>query len=502
MGIDVGTTGSKVVVFSKSGQVIAHEYQEYSLIHPEQGWMELDAESIWVIIKKLIIKATANVKKDSVKAFSISCQGEAVIPVDKGGNSLYNAIVTFDARTSEQYEFWLNNFGKEKVFEITGMPLHPMYSINKIMWVKKNLPDIFKRANKFLCFEDFIFFKFGLAPTISYCLASRTMAFDVIKKVWSEEILRTAQISSDYFSNPIPSGEVIGEINTKIAKEVGLAGNVVGVAGGHDQGCGAFGSGIIAEGMAINACGTSDVICTIFNKPKLNKKMLENNYPCYPYVMKDKYMTITFNLTGGLLLRWYRDTFCYEEKLMAEKENKSTYKIIDDGIYNKPVNVFILPHFVGSGTPYLDSDSKGLIIGLDLETGKSKLSRAILESNVYDLMFNLEKLQLCGIVVNEIIAIGGGAVSKKWLKIKSDILNKEITTLKNHEAASLGAALLAGLAIGKYSSYKDAVESTIERNKYIKPDKKIYGAYKERYLIYKDLYESNKAILHRISNLR
>ncbi|MHB1252833.1 MAG: FGGY-family carbohydrate kinase [Candidatus Humimicrobiaceae bacterium] len=502
MGIDIGTTGSKVVVFSKSGQVIAYEYQEYPLIHPEQGWMELDAESIWVIIKKLIVKAAANVKKDSIKAFSISCQGEAVVPVDKDGNSLCNAIVTFDSRTSEQYKFWLNNFGKEKVFKITGMPLHPMYSINKTMWIKKNLPDIFKRTNKFLCIEDFIIMKFGLKPTISYCLASRTMAFDVIKKVWSEEILKTAGISSDYFSNPMPSGEVIGEINPTIAREVGLDSSVVGVVGGHDQGCGAFGSGIIKEGMAMNACGTSDVICTIFNEPRLNESMLENNYPCYPYVMKDKYMTITFNLTGGLLLRWYRDTFCYEEKLQAEKENKSIYKLIDDNIYNEPVNVFILPHFVGSGTPYLDSDSKGLIMGLDLETGKSKLSRAILESNAYDLKLNLEKLEASGIVVNEIIAIGGGAVSEKWLKIKSDILNKEINTLKNHEAASLGAALLAGLAIGQYSSYKDAADNTIERNKYIKPDKKIYEAYKIRYLIYKDLYESNKMLLHRISGLK
>jgi xylulokinase len=381
------------------------------------------------------------------------------------------------------------------------MPLNPMYSINKVMWFKKNLPDLFKRTKKFLCFEDFIFTKFGLEPTISHCLASRTMAFDIIKKVWSEEILKTAGICSDYFSKPLPSGEAIGNINPGVAKEVGFDNNVIGVTGGHDQGCGAFGSGIIKEGMAMNASGTSDVVCTIFNEPRLNKIMLENNYPCYPFVLKNKYMTITFNLTGGMLLRWYRDTFCYEEKLRAEKENKSIYKIIDDNIYSKPVNIFILPHFVGSGTPYLDSNSKGLIIGLDLETKKSKISRAILESNAYDLMFNIEKLEASGIIVNEIIAIGGGAVSKKWLQIKADILNRKITTLKNHEAASLGAALLAGLAIGEYPSYKNAVESTIETDRYIKPNKNNNETYKRRYAIYKDLYESNKTILHRISNL-
>ncbi len=502
MGIDIGTTGSKVVIFSRSGQIIAHEYQEYPLIHPRRGWVELDSELIWIIIKKSIAKAAARVKKDHVRAFSISCQGEAVVPVDKDGKSLYNAIVTFDSRTDKQYKFWLKNIGKDKIFEITGMPLHPMYSINKVMWIKKNLPDIFKRTYKFLCFEDFIFYKFGLVPTISYCLASRTMAFDVTKKVWSKEILKAAGISSNYFSNLLPSGQVVGEINSGIAKEVGLGNGVMGVTGGHDQGCGAFGSGIIKEGMAMNACGTSDVICAVFNNPRLNKEMLENNYPCYPYVMKDKYMTITFNLTGGLLLRWYRDTFCYEEKLKAEKENKSVYEIIDDNIHSEPVNIFILPHFVGSGTPYLDSNSKGMIIGIDLETDKSKLSRAILESNSYDLKLNLEKLENSGIVVNEIIAIGGGAVSDKWLRIKSDVLNKNIITLKNHEAACFGAALLAGLAIGQYSSYKDAVNSTIEQKIRFKPNKDVYDAYEKRYSVYKDLYKNNKTVLYRISNLR
>ncbi len=501
MGIDIGTTGSKVAVFNRSGEVLSNEYQEYSLIHPRQGWMELDAEFIWIKIKELIVKTNKKIKKDPVKAFGISCQGEAIVPVDKDGSSLYNAIVTFDSRTFEQYKFWLNNLGKEEIFKITGMPLHPMYSINKVMWIKKNLPDIFKRTNKFLCFEDFIFMKFGLKPAISYSLASRTMAFNVIKKNWSEEILKKAGININYFSSPVPSGRIIGEINPEVAKEVGLESGVLGVAGGHDQGCGAFGSGLIEEGVAVNACGTSDVISTIFNEPRLNENMLENNYSCYPYVMRDKYMTITFNLTGGLLLRWYRDTFCYEEKLQAEKENKSTYKIIDYNIYDKPVNIFILPHFVGSGTPYLDSNSKGLIIGLDLETSKSKIARAILESNSYDLKFNLEKLEKSGVIVDKIIAIGGGADSGKWLKIKSDILNKEITTLKNHEAASLGAALLAGLAIGQYSSYKDAVNNTIVRNKCIKPDKNIFESYEKRYLIYKDLYENNKTLLHKINNL-
>ncbi|MHB8278097.1 MAG: FGGY-family carbohydrate kinase, partial [Candidatus Humimicrobiaceae bacterium] len=147
-------------------------------------------------------------------------------------------------------------------------------------------------------------------------------------------------------------------------------------------------------------------------------------------------MTISFNLTGGLLLKWYRDNFCYEEKIISEKENQNTYDLIIKKMYPKPVNIFILPHFVGSGTPYMDSNSKGAMLGLDLETDKPKLSRAILESNAYDLKFNLDKLEKSGINIEKIVAIGGGAKSPEWLKIKSDVLGiyKEVN-LQN-EAAS------------------------------------------------------------------
>src|SRR4030042_1799646 len=218
LGIDIGTTGCKVIAFNKSAEILSYEYFGYPLIHPNEGWMELDAEYIWIKIKESISKINYKIKKDNIKAFSVSCQGEAIIPVDRFGNSLYNAIVTFDSRTYDQYKFWLKNLGKKEIFKITGMPLHPMYSINKIMWIKKNYKDIFKKTYKFLCFEDYIYMKFGLKN------------------------------------------------------------NVMGVTGGHDQACGAFGSGIVEEGTAMHAAGTSDVITAIFNQANLNEEMLKNNY--------------------------------------------------------------------------------------------------------------------------------------------------------------------------------------------------------------------------------
>ena len=461
LGIDIGTTGAKVSIFSKNGDILSSEYIEYPLIHPAEGWAELDPELIWGNLKVIIKKANQRIIKDKVTAFSVSCQGEAVIPVDKGFRAIYNAIITFDNRTQKQYEYWLNEMGAKRIFHITGMPLHPMYSINKIMWIRQNRKDIYKKAYKFLCFEDFILAKFGLNPTIDYSLAARTMAFDVLNKGWSKEILEMAEIDMNLLSEVKPSGEIVGEIDPAISGELGLEKSVIGVTGGHDQACGAFGAGIIDGNTAMNATGTSEVIAAVLDEPLINQKMLQNNYPCYPHVVKDRYITIAFNLTGGLLLKWFRDNFCQEEKKIAIRESRDPYDVMISGMHQECVNIFILPHFVGSGTPFLDPDSRGIIIGLDLESDKSKIIRAIIESNSYDLRFNIERLSECGINIERIIAIGGGSRSPKWLEIKAEILNRKIETIRNTEAACLGAALLAGVATSEYSSFRDAVSNTI-----------------------------------------
>lgn len=501
LGIDVGTTGCKAVAFSKNGEILAADYQEYALIHPQPGWAELDPDYIFNSIKKITNSVNKRLSKDKVKALAISCQGEAVIPVDKDGRCLYNAIVTFDGRTYEQYEFWKKGLGKETIFEITGMPLNPMYSINKIMWIKKHCRDIFKRTHRFLCFEDFIHYRLGITPRISYSLAARTAAFNTVKKEWSNIIFAEANIDSGLMSAPGPSGEIAGVIKNRVTGDFGFDDEIIITLGGHDQSCGAFGAGIIDENSAMNAAGTSDAITVMFKKPYLNEMMLENNYACAPYVIPDTYTALTFNLTGGLLLKWYRDNFCFEEKQKAVKTGRDVYSIIDENIYEKPVNIFVLPHFVGSGTPALDANSKGVIIGLDIQSSKAKLSRAILESNAYDLKLNLEKIEELGIKIDKVIAIGGGAKSGIWLQIKSDVLNKKISTLKNPEAASLGAALLAGISLGVYKDFNEAVSHTVKYDENFYPQSDCIKSYNKRFEIYKNIYSSNKYLLHRISKL-
>ena len=492
MGLDVGTTGCKAIAVNVGGRVIAQAYRDYPLVSPRQGWNELDSTVVWKSIQQVISAASHDVESDPIEALSVSSQGEAVVAIGKRGDTLGNFIVTFDNRTEPQSRWWEKKLGKRALFEVTGMPLHPMYSINKIMWLKENSPETYSRAWKFLCMEDFVIFKLCGRAVIDFSLAARTMCFDVVSKTWSGKVLSCADVDIELLSDPRPSGFPVETIRSEMASELGLGRGVIVATGGHDQPCGSLGAGAVLPGMTMNAIGTSDVLCPTLKEPVLSAGMLKSNYCCYPHVIKDTYTTITFNLTGGLLLRWYRDTFCQEEVQEAARVHADPYDIIIARASRHPADVYFLPHLVGSGTPTLDSESRGAITGITLNTTKSDLCRAVLDSNNYDLKLNMDALRKVGIPVEEIRAIGGGSKSATWLQMRADVLGKRITVPEISEAASFGAAILASVARGLFSDVRAGAEAWVKVARAYLPDMKMHEEYKGRFLNYLKLYPALK----------
>ncbi len=353
LSLDVGTTGCKAIIFDLKGRVTANTYREYPLTYPRPGWIELNANLVWIKIKECIEEVLAKDKSTKVKTISVSSQGEAFVPVNKKGDILYNSIVTFDNRAEKWVEWWDAQVSRTKIFEITGMPLSGTYTLNKILWFRENKPKLFAKVWKFLCYEDFIFLKMGLPPTIDYSLAAKTMGFDIHRKCWSKELLRVSELDEDVLSETKPSGEFIGKISRKGAAETGLPVGTRVITGGHDQAAGVLGAGVIEVAQAMDATGTTESIAILFDKPILNNKMLRYNYPSYPCVIKDKYITVAFNFSAGSLLRWYRDNFAKEEVKEAKKKKKNVYEVILEEAQKTPTNIYILPHFTITGTPYL-----------------------------------------------------------------------------------------------------------------------------------------------------
>ncbi len=501
LGLDVGTTGCKAVVFDVEGNVLSSAYREYPLLHPQSGWAELDPNQVWTKIEESIQEVANQVKADPIKALSISTQGEAFAPVDRAGRLLTNTAISFDIRGEEFTRWWDLKLGSKKIMEITGMPLHSMFSINRVMWLKKYHPDIYRRTWKFLCYEDLVIQKLGLPPTIDYSLAARTMAFDIVKKRWSREILSLAEVDESLLSEVRPSGTEVGRISSKVCSRLSLPSGVSVVTGGHDQPCGSLGAGVKEEELATEAAGTVDCIATVFKEPHLDQKMLENNFACYPHTISQFYISLAFNFTGGCLLRWFRDALGGEEKREAEKTGENVYSILINKATKEPSPLYLLPHFTTTGTPYMDPNSAGAILGLSLNTSKADLIKAILEGVAFEMKHNLVLLEEAGIPVRELRAIGGGAKSKKWLQLKADIYNRPLVSLKVSEAACLGAAILAGVGIGEYSSIEEAVETVVKKRESFYPHKEKAKIYEEKFAVYKDIYPTLKELNHQIRDL-
>jgi len=499
LGLDVGTTGCKAIIFDLQGRILGQGYQEYPLIYPQPGWAELDSDGVWAATGQAIRAASEQAgRADPVRALAISTQGEAVTPIDRQGRALANTIVTFDSRTIPQSEWWEATLGRQAIFQISGQPLHPMYTINKIMWWKQHRPELYQQAWKFLCYGDLTSYRLGADPGIDYSMACRTMAFDLHQERWSEQILDLAGVEAGRLATPAPSGTVIGKVSRAAADELGLPVGAAIVTGGHDQPCGALGAGIIEPGVAMDATGTVECITPAFDHPVLTDAMLQYNYPCYCHVAPGMYVALAFNFTGGSLLRWYRDVLGKQERDEAEVSGLDVYHIMLGLAADGPSSVFVLPHFTVTGTPWLDNYAKGAILGLSLATSKGDLIKGMLDGITYEMRLNLDYLAEAGVQINKLRAIGGGAKSAIWLQLKANIFNRPVYVLSVSEAACLGAALLAGVAVGEYREVDQAVAATVQVTESYQPEPAQVARYQERYQIYRQIYPTLKDLVHQM----
>ncbi len=501
LGLDVGTTGCKAIVLDPEGEVKSYGFQEYEVVYPKIQWAEQSPETVWNSVKKVVKEAIEKANVKMIKAIGLSVQGDAIIPVDKNIEPLYPAILGMDYRSNKEAEECSEVFGDRYLFEKTGMRPHPMNSLTKILWLKRHKRDVYNKTYKFMTYADFILAKLGVDskdPVIDFTMASRTMAFDLKKREWSQEILSKLDIDESLFSRPLPSGRIVGEISAKLADELNIDRGTLLVTGGHDQTCAGIGAGLVKEGISLDSHGSAEVISTALNKPYLNELMYESYYPCYIHAKENMYFTFALLHVSGIIFRWYRDNFAFEEIKIAKNQGRDPYDLITERLSREPSCLFVLPHFNGSGTPYCDLTSKGAILGLNLKVDKYDIAKAIMEGLTYELKINIERMKLCGIDLGEVRCVGGASKSSFWLQLKADILDMPIYTLKVKESACLGSAILAGYAVGIYNSIEEGVERAVKIDKEYIPDGDMSKIYKEKYNIYREIYHILKPLNQKI----
>jgi xylulokinase len=498
IGLDIGTTGCKAVLFDLDGSLIAKASREYSIDMPQTNWAEQDAEYVWDLSKGTMREIIQAAGAREISAIGLSVQGEAVIPVDKNGSALRPAILGMDTRTDEQNNWLANRFGSDYLFQRTGMPVHTVNTAPKLLWIKKYEPEIWKKAERFLLYEDFLINKMTGKPVISRCLASRTQLFDLHLDGWSVEILNALELDPLRLAPIKPSATPVGEMDWQLTEQLGLKKPPMIVTGGHDQACGALGAGLTRPGLSMVSTGTAEVLEVALNSPLVNQSLEKGNISVYAHVVPELYLAMALNHSGGLLLRWFRDQFCEEEKRTSDREKTDAYDLILRNAGLEPSSLLLLPHFAGSGTPLFDTSSKGAVLGLTFATTKTDFAKAILEGLTFELQYNLDIFKQGEIQIEELRAIGGGARSSLWLQMKADITGIRVIVPKVTEAASWGAALLAGVGIGCFNSIQQASKNTLQFHQTYKPKLERHQLYRAKYELYRQVYPSVIHLLHQL----
>ena len=498
LGLDVGTTGCKAVLFEQDGTLVARASREYPVDLPRPQWAEQDIEQVWTLAGDAVREAIAMAGVSEVAAIGLSVHGEAVTPVDRSGRPLRPTILGMDTRTGPQNDWLRARFGGEHLFQRTGMPIHTVNTLPKLLWIRDNEPDIWRRADKFLLVEDFFIHRMTGQAVTSRCLASRTQMLGLEHGTWDEEILDALGLDARRLADVRPSGTLVGELSAELTAAFGLARPPGVVTGGHDQACGALGVGLTTPGLASVSTGTAEVVEVALPSPVVSQPLYEGNISVYSHVVPGLFLAMTLNHSGGLALRWFRDGFCEPQAADSARSGMDAYDLVLAGASPDPTDLLVLPHFAGSGTPTFDAASRAAILGLTFATTRTDIAKAILEGLTYELRMNLDLLKAGGVRIDVLRAIGGGARSKLWLQLKADITGIPVVTPLVTEAAAFGAALLAGVGVGLFPSAAEAAQRFLRLTDTCVPDPDRQAAYSRQFELYQQVYPAVAPITHRL----
>ncbi|NLL70554.1 MAG: xylulokinase [Epulopiscium sp.] len=494
LGIDIGTSGTKTVLFNTNGMTIASATKEYLLQQPHIGWAEQNPEDWWKAVCHTIqsVLTKSGISSKEIKGIGLSGQMHGLVLLDKNNRILRPSILWCDQRTDQECIEITQKVGQEKLLEITANPALTGFTASKIMWVKKNEPSIYEKIAHILLPKDYI----RLMLTGNYATevsdASGTQLLDVKKRNWSQEILGILEIDSQWLPKVYESQEISGTIIKQAAEDTGLLKGTPVVGGGGDQAAGAIGNGIVESGIVSSTIGTSGVVFAYTDEMIVDPK---GRIHTFCHAIPNTWHVMGVTQGAGLSLKWFRDQFCSQEKEVAQLMDVDPYVLMTQQAEQALPGcqgLLYLPYLMGERTPHLDPYARGVFFGLSAKHTKREMIRSIMEGVTYSLQDCLNIIEELKIEVNKVRVSGGGAKSSLWRQIQSDVFQKEVVTINASEGPAFGAALLAGVGTGVYKSVKEGCQATIKEIQHQFPEKEKGNIYEHYYSIYRKLYQDLK----------
>lgn len=494
LGIDIGTSGTKTVLFDRFGKKIASHTIEYPMYQPKNGWAEQYPADWWkasAATSAEVIKKSG-VDPEDIVGVGLSGQMHGLVMLDDNNEILRPSIIWCDQRTGVECEDIERLVGRERLIEITANPALTGFTASKIMWVKKNEPEIYSKCAHILLPKDYVRFMLTGEYATEVSDASGMQLLDVTARDWSDEVLEKLGIDRKFLGKVYESPEITGCITPEAAKLTGLKAGTPVVGGAGDNAAAAVGEGVVSDGRAFTTIGTSGVVFAHTDNILIDPNGRVHTFCC---AVPGAWHVMGVTQAAGLSLRWIRDNICTSEVSEAEKNGVDPYIIMDKEAEESPIGanrLLYLPYLMGERTPHLDPNARGAFIGLSAIHQRSDMIRAVLEGVCYSLRDCLEVLGEMNISVDDMRVCGGGGKSPLWRKMLADVFGVPCQRIESDEGPALGVAILAMVGTGLYPSVKDACDNIVRIRDAAESDADRHEEYERFYRIYRNLYGNLK----------
>ena len=503
IGIDLGTSGTKTVLFDQNGAAIASATVEYPLYQPKNGWAEQEPSDWWqaaaATVRRVIDES--GVAPEAIKGVGLSGQMHGRVMLDEAGEPLRRSIIWSDGRTSQEWEEITALVGRQRLIEITANPALTGFTASKILWVRRHEPKLYAKCRHILLPKDYIRYQLTGEFATEVSDASGMNLLDVPNRCWSGEILEKLEIDGALLAKMYESCEVTGQITPRAAALTGLAAGTPVVGGAGDNAAAAVGTGVVERGRAFTTIGTSGVVFAHSDRVTIDP---QGRVHTFCSAVPGAWTVMSCTLAAGLSLKWLRDQFFTEEMKTAEGMGVDPYFLMDQQAGRVPIGanrLIFLPYLMGERSPLLDENSRGVFFGLSAIHTKYDLLRAVMEGVTYSQRQCLDVLRGMGVVSTEMLACGGGGSSPLWRQMLADVYGCPVKTVVSKEGPALGAAILAGGGAGLYPNVQEACRGMIQTNPAQQPDAQASEQYERFYQVYQSLYPALRESFQRRSKL-
>ncbi len=499
LGIDIGTSGCKVTVIDRCGDIVDTASDEFDNLHPHPGWSEQDADD-WYRVASALVRAIfdrGKCRPEQVAALGLDGSTHNAVLADENFRPLRPAIMWTDQRSASQAARLEKEFGPA-IFRIGYQMPTPTWTLPQLVWIAEHDADSLRRTAHVLFTKDYVRYRLTDVWTTDHIEAQGSLLYDMAGRCWSEELAKLAGIPTSVLPPLVEPTEVVGAVTKAAAAETGLRVGTPVVAGCSDSAVEAYAAGAIRPGQMVIKVATAGNVNVMTAKPHPHPRTLT-----YGHVVPGLWYTVTATNTAASAERWFRDVFCRQEAEQAARTGQNVYAQMHDAARQVPPGsegLFFHPYLLGERSPYWDPDLRASFLGATMRHGKPHFVRALLEGVAYSLRDCYRTIVDMGLPVDEIRFVGGGSKSDLWTQIISAVLDRPIVRPAGHDS-SFGAALLAGVGVGAFADPVQAVQQCVRVRDVVSPDPQAAEIYARLFPVYGRIHDGLAPIYGELSKL-